>query len=89
MHDTVDRINPAPPQMYKNLVRNRINYQPQLVQDFFHQQYHFDLSKNSYTKDWGNDLEISMDLAMEPLFGFNKPRVAEFSWLDMARSIHV
>ena len=22
-----------------------------------------------------------MDLAMEPLFGFNKPRVAEFSWL--------
>ena len=25
--------------MYKSLKTNRINYQPQLVQDFFHQQY--------------------------------------------------
>ncbi len=38
--DTVDGRNPKqPPGMYKNLVNNGINYQPQLVQDFFHQQY--------------------------------------------------
>ena len=79
-YDAVDGINPVPPGMY------RINYQPQLVQDFFHHQYHFDLSKNSYTKDWGNDLEISMALAMEPLFGLTSQEsqqwsFPEFSWL--------
>ena len=38
---TVDGWNPAPPGMYKTLIiNNGINYQPQLLQDFSHQQYH-------------------------------------------------
>ena len=37
--DTVDGGNPKQPTWdEKNLVNNGINYQPQLVQDFFHQQ---------------------------------------------------
>ena len=36
---TADGRNPAPPGMYKTLQINGIDYQPQLVQDFFHQQY--------------------------------------------------
>ena len=39
-HDTVDGRNPAPLGMYKTLVNNGQNYQPQLVQDVFHQQHH-------------------------------------------------
>ena len=39
-HDTGDGRNPKqPPGMYKTFVNNGRNYQPQLVQDFVHQQY--------------------------------------------------
>ena len=41
-HHTVDEQNPAPPGMYNIL----INYQPQLMQDFFHQQF---LNNLTYT----------------------------------------
>ena len=37
-YHTVDGRIPAPPGMYKTHVNNEIDYQPQLVQDFFHQQ---------------------------------------------------
>ena len=37
---TVDGRNPAPRGMYKDLLNDGINYQPQLVQDLFHQRYH-------------------------------------------------
>ena len=37
---TVDGRNPAPPGMYKTLyLNNGVNYQPQLVDKFFHQSY--------------------------------------------------
>ena len=36
----MDEIPNNRPGMYKTLVNNGINYQPQLVQDFVHQQYH-------------------------------------------------
>ena len=38
---TVDGINPRQPpgMVLKPVVHDGINYQPQLVQDFFHQQY--------------------------------------------------
>ena len=37
--DNVDGRNPTPPRMYKIFVNTGINYQPQLVQNLFHQQY--------------------------------------------------
>ena len=35
LYNTVDGRNPAPPGIYKILVNNRMNYQPQLVQGFW------------------------------------------------------
>ena len=39
--DSVDGFrNPKqPPELYKTLVNPGVNYQPELVQDFFHQKY--------------------------------------------------
>ena len=48
--DTVVRWNPAPTGMYKTPVNNGINYQPQLVQNFSHQQYCY----IAFFKAWDN-----------------------------------
>ena len=47
---TVDGWNPAPPGMYQKLVNNgKTTYQ--LVQDFFHQQYHW-INTHFFTEPW-------------------------------------
>ena len=54
---TVDGRNPKqPPGMYKNPENTGINYQPQLVQDYSHQQF-LQWSEASY---WGYDRQTSV-----------------------------